>query len=742
MIEKDAVFTLAERYVEDTGVSLFLTGKAGTGKTTFLKEIARNTTKRFAIVAPTGVAAINAEGVTIHSFFRLPLCPYLPDVKELVTEYQMPDRFRSLSKDRIRILRALDLLIIDEISMVRADIMDAMDNVLKRVRRNDSPFGGVQLLMIGDVQQLPPVVTDAEKAYMEQVYQSPFFFSSKALQRLPYVTVELEKIHRQSDAAFLEILNEVRSGTPSDRALSALNARLDRNFTPPEGERWIRLTTHNAQADSVNDAKIEALEGEERIFEARIEGIFPESAYPADVRLRLKEGAQVMFSRNDQSGLGLYYNGKIATVESVSPDLTVRDEDGNRFKVGPEIWQNVRYGLNDDTGEIESIVDGTFVQVPLRLAWAVTIHKSQGLTFDHVIIDAGSAFSFGQVYVALSRCRTLEGIVLSTPITRSCTFTSKDVTSFKMGCTTPDVARNRLPEMVNEYYVSSACEAFSLKHLRYLYNRVDRIYQVDLSNLYPDQAEKFKQIGKDDSGDCPGIYFLSDTSVKFQKQIRSIAAGISQGDPKENPLLKERISKACGYFTSALKGIAGKGAPLLMVEIDDKETRTAFKAAADEFLKELKFRVELYSETERKGFRTAAFHRMKTVSELEAAPSQKNLIKALVPEALKEARRTKGRDETAESTYTGSVNPELTGALVNWRRSRSQEMNIPAYCILHQKTLLAIADTAPSTKEELMAVKGFGKKKYDKYGDEILAIILENGPDGQTGRKRPEPLCS
>lgn len=222
MIEKDERFTLAERYVEETGVSVFLTGKAGTGKTTFLKEIVRQTSKRFAVVAPTGVAAINAGGVTIHSFFQLPLCPYLPDVKELVTEYQMPERMRSLRKERVRILRTLDLLIIDEISMVRADILDAIDDTLKRYRRNDRPFGGVQLLMIGDIQQLPPVVKESERPYMEQVYSSPFFFNSKVLQRLPFVTVELEKVHRQSDRLFLDILNEVRSGMPGGRGLERI----------------------------------------------------------------------------------------------------------------------------------------------------------------------------------------------------------------------------------------------------------------------------------------------------------------------------------------------------------------------------------------------------------------------------------------------------------------------------------------------------------------------------------------
>lgn len=764
MIEKDERFTLAERYVEETGVSVFLTGKAGTGKTTFLKEIVRQTSKRFAVVAPTGVAAINAGGVTIHSFFQLPLCPYLPDVKELVTEYQMPERMRSLRKERVRILRTLDLLIIDEISMVRADILDAIDDTLKRYRRNDRPFGGVQLLMIGDIQQLPPVVKESERPYMEQVYSSPFFFNSKVLQRLPFVTVELEKVHRQSDRLFLDILNEVRSGMPGDAALNELNKRLFPGFVPPEGERWIRLTTHNAQADSVNEAKMNALETEEATFEAQIEGIFPENAYPAETRLRLREGAQVMFVRNDTSGEGRYYNGKIATVKKVKPALIVEDESGESIEVNTERWENIRYGLNEESGEIEGIVEGTFEQVPLRPAWAVTIHKSQGLTFDQVIIDAGAAFSFGQVYVALSRCRTLEGIILTTPITRRCTFTSDEVSTFESSREPAEEARLKLPAMANEYFTSTLCEAFDLQRLRYLYNRVNRIYQVNLSNLYPDQAGRFNTVGagnaaqvggmfdsSDGSGKSApqpfeGIRSLSDTAQKFQKQIRYIAASIHSGAPDDFPLLRERVTKACEYFTTQFRPLASFAAPLTLVEIDDKEVRKAFKAASEEFLAELRFRMTLYETILSEGFSTKAHHKLKTDNELSDARSLKALVRSLIStpekasaskESIQQAQRPDAVGEPVEpsalrqvrepdgesATYTGSIHPELAQALVDWRREKYQKDNVPAFMILHQKTLLAIADLAPTTKEELLSVKGFGKSKCEKYGEEILEII-------------------
>lgn len=781
MIEKDERFTLAERYVEETGVSVFLTGKAGTGKTTFLKEIIRQTSKRFAVVAPTGVAAINAGGVTIHSFFQLPLCPYLPDVKELVTEYQMPERMRSLRKERVKILRTLDLLIIDEISMVRADILDAIDDILKRYRRNDKPFGGVQLLMIGDIQQLPPVVKESERPYMEQVYSSPFFFNSKVLQRLPYVTIQLEKVHRQSDILFLDILNEVRSGMPSEAALQELNKRLNPGFVPPEDERWIRLTTHNAQADSVNEAKMNALETDEATFEAQVEGIFPENAYPAETQLRLRVGAQVMFVRNDTSGEARYYNGKIATVEKVKPQLIVKDETGESIVVTTEKWENIRYGLNEESGEIEGIVDGTFEQVPLRPAWAVTIHKSQGLTFDHVIIDAGSAFSFGQVYVALSRCRTLEGIILTTPITRRCTFTSEEVSAFESSREPADEVRLKLSAMSNEYFTSTLCDAFDLQRLRYLYNRVNRIYQVNLSNLYPDQADRFNKVGagmsdqigetesqqsseasgKDNPKTFTGIRSLSDTAQKFQRQIRYIAASIHSGAPDDFPLLRERVTKACEYFRKELKPLALFASPLTLIEIDDKEIKKAFKAAAEEFLSELRFRLTLYETILSEGFSTKSYHKLKTDNELSDERSLKALVRSLIspqvkssasetsprqvqrpegtarqvqrpcadgetvePSATTQTQKPSDRQSQEESdTYTGSLHPELIQALIDWRREKYQKDNVPAYIILHQKTLLAIADLAPTTKEELLTVKGFGKSKCDKYGDEILEII-------------------
>ena len=459
-MEKDAIFELAERYVTCTGKSVFLTGKAGTGKTTFLKHITRTTSKRFVVLAPTGVAAINAGGSTIHSFFQLPLCPYLPDVKELITEYQTPERYRSLRKERVNIIRTLDLLIIDEISMVRADLIDAVDMTLRRYRRNDKPFGGVQLLMIGDAQQLSPVVKENERPYMSQVYPSPYFFHAKALQKMDYVTIELQKVYRQKDREFLDILNAVRENRITSEILRKLNTRV---HAYDEEDEPIRLTSHNAKADSVNLMKLDLLPGEPYSFEAETEGEFPENSYPADFVLTLKVGAQVMFIRNDPEGE--YYNGKIGKVESIDSRglIQVTDEDSGLINVTPVEWENIQYVLDEESGEIVPSVLGKFRQFPLRVAWAITIHKSQGLTFDRVTIDAGAAFAFGQVYVALSRCRTLEGISLDTPISYSAICSDMHVSDFNA----------RIPE------IQSVESALENEERTYLFDTLRNIFDLD-----------------------------------------------------------------------------------------------------------------------------------------------------------------------------------------------------------------------------------------------------------------------
>lgn len=733
-VEKDSRFLLAERYVQETGVSVFLTGKAGTGKTTFLRHIVAETTKRCAVVAPTGVAAVNAGGVTIHSFFQLPLCPYLPDVKELVTEYQIPEKYRTLRKERIQILRTLDLLIIDEISMVRADILDAIDATLRRYRRNDRPFGGVQLLMIGDVQQLPPVVNDAEKPYMEQVYPSPFFFNSKALQRLQYIVIELQKIHRQSDTAFMLILNNIRSAAPSRSTLQTLNSRLYPGFEPPENQHWIRLTTHNYQADAVNRTKMDALKGEAVSFDAEIDGNYPENSYPADTSLVLKVGAQVMFTRNDTSGNGLYYNGKIGTVTALNPDIVVTDEDGNEIVVRKEKWENIKYEISSEDNEIKALIDGVFTQYPLRPAWAITIHKSQGLTFDRVVIDAGKAFSFGQVYVALSRCRTLEGIVLSSPISSRCTFSSQEVAAFEDSYTPEEMAETGFDRCRLDFFTERLCEAFNLKRLKYLYGKLNGIWQNELARLFPSLSKTFGSLSDSSTdSDIKGFNELSEIGVRFQDQLRRIIA--ADGTNNTDGILAGRISKAAAYFNEQLSAIAKISAPMALVEIDNKETKKIFKVAFENFLKELKFRILLYGDIVLSGFDVKRSAKIKTDSELEQLRTLKAFVKALNSIVEGGGDKTEGNKkitsaddgETTKAEMLESRHPEVLKALAAWRKEKYTELGVPAFMIMHQRTLIQISNILPRSKEELLQADGFGKAKWEKYGAEILELLAKFG---------------
>jgi hypothetical protein len=696
-MEKDEIFEMAERYVKATGKSVFLTGKAGTGKTTFLRYIIQTTSKRTVVLAPTGVAAINAGGSTIHSFFQLPLCPFLPDVKELVTEYQMPDRHKSLKKERIKIIRTLDLLIIDEISMVRADLLDAVDMTLRKYRRNDRPFGGVQLLMIGDAQQLSPVVRESERQFISQVYRSPYFFHSKALQQLSYVTIELQKVHRQQDQDFVKILNSIRENNPTPDILQALNSRVKAY----EGDDdVIRLTTHNAQADKVNESKLEALPGDAVTFGADITGEFPENSYPADEVLTLKKGAQVMFIRND-SDAG-FYNGKIGKVTDISANgqVTVTDSDGMGIIVEPAEWTNSQYILNDESGEIEQSVVGTFRQLPLRIAWAITIHKSQGLTFDKVIIDAGSAFAFGQVYVALSRCRTLEGISLESPIRMSSIYSDMNVADFngviQAGAT---VARERIESEERGYTYDIYREIFDFEPVSNALGWVRRIWRDRLQDIYEagyigllQRSERLEQAGK--------------AAQAFRAQLTHIEAAMMPDDS----FLNERLGKASAYFLPIMEELREFCSKLGELEVDNKEVAKKVKEALDELLTCLEIACRTIEMIQNGHFSLEEYNKAKTDCLLEERSKTR----------AKRLKKIVGEDDEP-----GTVNEQLRERLQEWRTARFKKDNIPAFMIMHQSTLMAIAASVPKTKAELLRIKGFGEERYKKYGEEILAITAD-----------------
>ena len=713
-MKKDHLFELAESYISQTGISVFLTGRAGTGKTTFLKYIVENTPKRCVVLAPTGVAAINAGGVTIHSFFQLPLCLYLPDVKELVTEYQMPEAQRKLRKEKVKIIKTLDLLIIDEISMVRADLLDSVDAVMRRYRHNDQPFGGVQLLMIGDAHQLPPVVTEKEEPWLKKVYKSPFFFHSKVMQQLKYVTIELETVYRQSDTTFLDILNNIRSGTMDNNTYRLLNSRLDPRFNPDEtisgqGQRWIRLTTHNRQADNINQEKMNALKTRLFTFYADIEGNFPENALPAEKTLQLKEGAQVMFLRND-SREGRYYNGMIATVTSLDYDdgIQVTDENGTQINVPIEKWENIRYDIDKETKEITPIVEGTFSQYPLKAAWAVTIHKSQGLTFDHVIIDAASAFSFGQVYVALSRCRTLEGIVLSSPISQSCLYNNSDVSGFHDEFKPISEMEKGLQDARDAYYMNILNECFCFAELVRLIGWIGGIFREHLKKTYPDQTDVLENNRK-------LIRDMETVAEKFRRQLDRIGCA-------DHGLLDERVSKAANYFMPILAETASQVTPILSVSVDNKDVKTTLSDASAEFIPELSLRIQSMKNIQESGFSIESFLKIRN-DVLLSTTAQLNKKNRKASKTTQEKEQKTKPD--VSQIYSNNRHPELIEPLTEWRTEQYLSQNIRAYWVLTQRTLLEIADTCPSTKEELLAVNGFGPAKWKQYGEQILEIIAK-----------------
>lgn len=437
--EHNSAFLQAASFVNHTDKSIFLTGNAGTGKTTFLKYINENCPKKKAIVAPTGVAAINAGGTTIHSLFWLPFGTYIADY-EMAWDNQDNSiynkkrllgnlRFR---KERRTLIQELELLIIDEVSMLRADMLDAMDTILKSVRRDARPFGGLQVLFIGDLYQLPPVVKPQEWTIMQNYYKSPFFFDAHVIQEAQPVQLELTKIYRQNDPVFISLLNNIRKNACTSEQLDLLNSYYRSDFTPTKEEPYITLCSHNVQADKINKERLNELNTKSVILDAAVSGNFSETVYPAEPSLELKEGAQVMFIKNDKGEERRYYNGKIGVVKCVSKnEVIVRlPEGGPDIEVEREKWENIQYKFDSEKDKINEETLGTFSQFPLRLAWAVTIHKSQGLTFDRAIIDAGSSFAAGQVYVALSRIRNLQGLVLRSTIGAGSIYTSQDVKNF------------------------------------------------------------------------------------------------------------------------------------------------------------------------------------------------------------------------------------------------------------------------------------------------------------------------
>ncbi|MBQ5993007.1 MAG: helix-turn-helix domain-containing protein [Bacteroidales bacterium] len=686
------------QFVEDlvlhTDAHIFLTGKAGTGKTTFLKSLPAKTHKRMVVVAPTGVAAINAGGQTIHSFFQLPFGPQLPDGANLATERRMETpslQFQRITRTKLKIMRTLDLLIIDEISMVRADVLDAVDAVLRRARHSTKPFGGVQLLMIGDVHQLAPVAKPEEWELLAPYYKTVYFFGSHVLQKTDYLCVELDHIYRQHDNEFITLLNKVRDNQLDNECLQILNSRYIPELKPSEG--YITLTTHNYQADDINNTRLSELNGKSLIFNAMIEGVFPQSLYPCKEDLELKIGAQVMFVKNDPNPEKAYYNGKIGKLTDYNEntgELTVTC--GNEhIPVTPVRWQNLDYTLNESTQAIEEKEIGSFTQIPLRLAWAVTIHKSQGLTFDKLVVDARQAFAHGQVYVALSRCTSLEGLVLKTKLDAKTLVGDGIVDYFVEQMPEKEPSKEKVDTLRKAYELETILDLFDFRDF---YRLVGKIAKVVIDNRTLFEGELVQELStiRDKSKTK-----LVDVSQKFEKQIRTLHSSALY---ESNPPLQERLQKGTTYFKEELTTQSD-----MMLKLPYKTDNKNVNEQIEDALKQLRevvyVKKQCLSNCEQK-FDVDRYYKTKAVSLLEFEQRDKSAF------SIKDAAMNKSK---------------LYDVLVAWRSEKAEEEDAELYKIIPNKTLKAIAKEKPVSMDALKEIEGMGPKRLRTFGKDLVNMV-------------------
>ena len=720
----------ARAFVRDTLCHIYLTGKAGTGKTTFLKSLQTFCPKQFMVAAPTGVAAVNAGGVTLHSFFQIPLGPFLPGQSDRPQDNR---RFFRFSKVKKQIISGLDLLVIDEISMVRADLLDALDAVLRRLRRDERPFGGVQLLLIGDLFQLPPVTRPDEWDLLSNYYDSPYFFSSRALSRSELVTIELDTVYRQSDPDFIRLLNAVRENRMDSHCSEILNRQV-RPDPPDQG--YITLTTHNRKAESINSLKLARLRENAHTLAAEVTGDFPSHAFPTGDQLILKPGAQVMFLRNDNSPDKNYFNGTIGQVTHVGRDtVTVAcrgsagrsaGESASDLKDGPVVdvkpvdWENVTYTVNEEDKTIQQEVVGTFKQFPLKLAWAVTIHKSQGLTFDRAIVDAQDAFAHGQVYVALSRCTGLDGLVLTAPVPPNALGTDPVVVAFMNQTAPPDqdlagIFRSARAAC-QQTLILKCFDCSSFRRLFFYFLRLVR----DNRNVL-----RIPGLGEPDPLEAGARDQVFQVSDKFQIQLQQLTA--NEPLPETSTVVQERVKKASAWFANTLDQVFGRLLEKGAVDTDNAALAKQVQNALDNLKREVRVkRAGILSCAD--GFSTAAY------------------LRAVSSQAMADAPGTQSKRSAASSTtdYTelDIAHPDMFQALKEWRTRTAADQNVKAFQVAHQKVLVQIAVCLPRSKKSLQALKGVGPATVESYGEELLAMVdayctEKNIPGDESPQPRP-----
>ncbi len=544
-ISEAAAYAL--RFINQTQQSVFLTGKAGTGKTTLLKEIIATTHKNTVVVAPTGIAALNAGGVTIHSMFQLPFGGFIPDnsapqfsnTTKFETKATLRRHFK-MSGQKRAVIRNMELLIIDEVSMLRADLLDAIDFMMQSVRKKSAPFGGVQVLFIGDLLQLPPIIRDEEWRTLRSYYKGKFFFHAHVIQQYPPLYIELSKIYRQTDDRFISVLNNLRNNEITQTDIQMLNEFVKPNFDLKSNKGYITLTTHNAKADVMNSQSLEDLEGNLVTFKPEITDDFPEKLYPVDANLQLKIGAQIMFVKNDLSPDKNYFNGKMGIVKTMtSKEIWVHFPDEDKtIEVDKYEWQNIRYTVNEMTKEIEEEVLGTFVHYPIKLAWAITVHKSQGLTFDKAALDVSQVFLPGQAYVALSRLRSLNGLVLLSPLQMNGISNDQDVMDYAENKASEEALANALKRETKNFILNYLKNSFDWNELAQEWRNHQFSYNQDAENSAKSKHAIWAQ------NQAGVIWQLLDPSSKFLMQLDKLF----HNEQLEFTHISERINAAFNYF--------------------------------------------------------------------------------------------------------------------------------------------------------------------------------------------------
>jgi hypothetical protein len=694
-------FQLAADFIQYTNRSVFLTGKAGTGKTTFLKHIKEHTLKQTAIVAPTGVAAINAGGVTIHSFFQLPFTPFVPESKGfLPVDHTISDKHSLLSRikingDRRKILQQLELLIIDEISMVRCDILDAIDIVLRYFRnRNNEPFGGVQLLLIGDMFQLPPVIKEEEWQILSTYYSSPFFFDSHVIQEQPPAFIELNKIYRQTDQHFISVLNKVRNNLMDEEAFTLLHQRYQPDFQLNKQKGYIVLTTHNNKADEMNRTQLSRLKGSVSTFKATVSGDFNERNFPAEETLQLKTGAQVMFIKNDLEKIRRFFNGKIGIVEKIEEDkiYVLCSGETESIEVKKETWRNIRYSINKQSQQVEEDEIGSFTQYPLRLAWAITIHKSQGLTFTKAVIDAGSSFAPGQVYVALSRCTSLEGIVLLSRIASGSLQTDEHILYFSNQSRITELPEALL-EGKKQYQSGLLMNLFSFDILLQAVGSINAVVKEHVSAFNEATLPWLQTILQE-------LENIELTGKKFKSQLTQLL--LPEILPEQSLSIQDRIKAASVYFADKLEKIADQ-LPLSPAITDSRPSAFEYNDAIKDFHALLS--IHLYNiRFCKNGFNADAFQQNKTSFRLPYFS-----VNAYA---------------THSSKKIDSPHPLLYSQLKKLRDKICDTNDLPVFIVAGSSTLDELARYLPQSLKELEQISGFGKAKIEKYGKLFIDIIL------------------